>query len=189
MVSRPRPHRLAPLLVALAIALGPIPSASQPAPTEYQLKAVFLYSFTKYVRWPDRGAEEREEPLHLCVLGRDPFGALLDDAIAGETVRGRPLAARRLSSVEGADGCHVLFVSRSASTGLTEVLAALDGKSVLTVGESERFAEDGGIIAMTEQANRIGIVINRGAAKRAGLTISSQLLKLGKIVGGTDEQP
>lgn len=187
LVKRPAPTRIATWLAGLVVAAGT--AAGQPAPTEYQLKAVFLYSFTKYVQWPEPAAADAGGPLALCVLGDDPFGPLLDEAVAGETVRGRRLTTRRIPSVTGAGGCHVLFVSASESDHLPEILTALEGRSVLTVSDSGRFAERGGMIGMIEKTNRIGLAINVAAAERARLTISSQLLKLGEIVGSGKAAP
>ena len=189
MVTRRRPRRLAACAGALLLAIAPGTAAGQHAPTEYQLKAVFLYSFTKYVRWPDERAGGRTTPLDLCILGEDPFGEALDAAVEGETVRGAPVSTRRIGSVAAVDGCHVLFVSDSETANLGEILASLDGRSILTVGESPRFAERGGIIGMIARTNRIGLAINVAAADRSGLTISSQLLKLGEIVGKAKARP
>lgn len=187
LVKRRPPQRIASFLAVTLFAATA--AASQPAPTEYQLKAAFLYSFTKYVQWPEPASGKEDAPLALCVLGEDPFGAYLDEAVAGETVRGRRITTRRLASAANAGGCHVLFVSGSEADHLPEILAALAGRSVLTVSDSDGFAEQGGIIGMIEKTNRIGLVINVAAAERARLTISSQLLKLGEIVGRGSAAP
>lgn len=149
-------------------------------PTEYELKAVFLYNFTKYVTWPP-GALDPDSPLTLCVLGNDPFGRVLDDTIRGETVQDHALATRRLARVEESGGCHLLFVSRSANGELPRVLDYVARAPVLTVGEVETFTGRGGMIALRNEDNRIRLEFNVEAAERAGLRLSSQLLKLGRV--------
>ena len=178
---RPSVARSTRWLAASVLVLAGIGGSAAEAPTEYELKAIFLYNFTKYVEWEQVPAKGT---LALCVLGEDPFGAALDGTIEGETVQGRRLVARRIRTVEEALSCQVVFVADSEEARLGEILGALAGKTVLTVGETEGFAVRGGVIHLREDESRIRIVINVDAANRAGLRISSQLLKLGEVVGG-----
>jgi len=166
-----------------ALALGAAPARSQGGPpTEAQIKAVFLYNFTKYVDWPVEAFRAAADPLTVCVLGVDPFGSALEDTLRGEAVNDRKLAARHIESVDEAGGCQLLYVSSSEERELTRILKLLQGKPILTVGEMNQFAESGGMINLRTVQNKIRFDINEGAASRAGLKISSQLLKLGRIV-------
>ena len=178
---RSRVLRAAGWLAAVLLAAGG--AARAQTPTEYELKAIFLYNFTKYVEWDE---EPAKKPLPVCILGEDPFGEALDGVVAGETAHGRRLVVRRIGTVAEALACDVVFLAESEDPQLETVLAALAERAVLTVGESERFIREGGIIRLREDENRIRIVINVDAAKRAGLRISSQLMKLGELVGGEE---
>lgn len=171
------------LALALLLAVLRGGASAQGAPTEAQVKAVFLYNFTKYVSWPAAAFESAAAPITLCVLGEDPFGASLDATLAGESVERRPLVARRIRRVEDAAGCHLLYVAESLEGEVGRVLEELSGKPVLTVSEVEAFAEKGGAIRLRKAGNKIHFDMNPGAAERGGLKMSSQLLKLGRLVG------
>jgi hypothetical protein len=164
-------------IVLASVALAP---AVGWAVSEYQVKAAFLLNFGKYVEWPASAIQGND--LDICVLGRDPFGATLDETVAGRTVGNRAVKARRVSSVAGASGCNILFVSRSDEA--TAVASSLSGSPVLLVGEQDHFAREGGMINFVEVDNKVRFEINEAAAKKAGLKISSQLLKLATIVEG-----
>ncbi len=172
------------LLAVLAVLAlhGSVLAADTRPPSEYEVKAVFLYNFTKYVEWPPETFRASGEPLVVCVLGTDPFGSLLDDTVRGETVRDQKLVVRRLTRVEEAAGCALLFVSASEERDMGRTLKSVQGASILTVSEIDGFAERGGIINLRMEQNKVRFEINLEAAERSGLKISSQLLKLGKIV-------
>jgi hypothetical protein len=150
------------------------------APTEYEVKAAFLYNFGRFVAWPPQ--PRPPSAFAICVLGKDPFGPVLDDLIKDKSIQGMKLVARRLERVEDAGACRILFISASEDAQLAHILAALRGRSVLTVGEAERFAHRGGMINFRLEGSKVRFDINPDAAEQAGLTISSQLLKLARIV-------
>jgi hypothetical protein len=170
---------LAPLLLA-APTLGRAQAAA--GPTEYQLKAVFLFNFSQFVDWPPAAFADGRSPLVIGVLGHDPFGNELDEIVHGETVNGRPLAVRRFARIEEIDSCHILFIDRSERDQLERILAPLKGRTILTVGDFEGFARRGGMIRFTTLGNKIRMRINLTAAQRANLTISSKLLRPAEIV-------
>jgi hypothetical protein len=177
---------LAAVIIALPLLGGAVPSAVESPATEYEVKAVFLYNFTKYVVWPAEAFQEPSTPITICVLGRDPFGKTLDETVSGESVQDRPLAVRRIDGPEQGGGCHLVFIDQTQARDVPKLLKGFDGRPVLSVGESERFAERGGMINLSSQENRIRLEINVDAARRAGLRISSQLLKLGTIVASSE---
>jgi hypothetical protein len=171
-------------LAALLALAGATPGRAQapPAPTEYQVKAIFLFNFSQFVDWPAASFADDRSPLVIGLLGSDPFGTTLDEIVRGETVNGRPLEVRRYNAVEQIDACHILFIERSQNERLDAVLAALKGRSVLTVGDFEGFARRGGIIRFVTVGNKIRLRVNLTAAQDAQLTISSKLLRPAQIV-------
>lgn len=177
-------RRAAAIVAALLALVAAAPGRAQapPAPTEYQVKAVFLFNFSQFVDWPPAAFADSRSPLIIGVLGRDPFGAMLDEIVNGETVNGRPLAVRRYQSVEQVDACHILFIDRSQDPQLDAVLAALKGRSILTVGDFEGFARRGGIVRFATVGNKIRLRVNLTAAQQAKLTISSKLLRPAEIL-------
>lgn len=173
-------------LLAL-FAMGVVASSAQtPAPSEYQIKAAFLYNFAKFVEWPPQMFLSPNTAINLCILGEDPFGDDLEQTIQGKIIHGRAVVIRRFKGMQGLDVCHVLFVSSSEQKRLPQLLDSLKGRSVLTVGDIEGFAAAGGMINFTMQGNKVRFAINVDVTERAGLKLSSQLLKLATIIRNSD---
>lgn len=165
-------------LLALCLA-GPL--AAQPS-REYDLKAVFLFNFVTFVGWPKNALPEGT-PFVIGILGQDPFGAALDEVIAGEKLHQVPLQVRRCRNLEEARQCQILFISSSEAARVPAILRELRGRPVLTVADMPQFLEAGGMIAFSTGA-RVQLNVNPPAAQGAGLTISSKLLRVAKVVEG-----
>ena len=149
---------------------------------EYQIKSAFLFNFTKYVKWPVSAFKDTRAPLVLAVLGADPFGAMLDKDCAGKTVNGRKIVVKRFASVKSLDACHLLFVPASEAGNGALLAQRYAGSSVLIVGESKGFAEHYGLINFYIEKKKVNFEVNVDSVKREKLDISSQLLKLARIV-------
>ena len=164
--------------------LGALRVSAQTTPSrEYQVKAVFLFNFAQFVEWPPAAFASANSPIVIGVLGENPFGAYLDETVRDEKVNNRPLEVQHYRHVEEIKTCHILFISASETDKYEQILARLQERSILTVGETDGFATRGGMIRFLTEQNRIRLRVNVGAAKAAGLTISSQLLRAAKIVG------
>lgn len=174
---------LSSLLCILLLGCGATVLYAQASPLrEYQVKAVFLYNFTQFVEWPDSAYTMTDEPLVIGILGKDPFGAYLDEVVAGEEVNGHPLQVQRFEQVDDLGSCHLLFISKEKKAQLTEVMQALKTRSVLTVSDEDGFMHQGGMVKFITVNNKIRLQINPEAAKAAGLHISSRLLSLAEII-------
>lgn len=170
-------------LLALILALAAGSEISAPAQVaDYQVKAVFLFNFTEFVRWPSQKLADTKSPIAICVLGDDPFGGYLDATIRGETVGKRRLVVRRYRHVEDVDSCQILFISNSEIARLAPIFDYLKNRSILTVGDADGFARRGGMVCFVTQDDRIRLRVNLAAAKAAGLTLSSKLLRVAEIV-------
>lgn len=152
--------------------------APEAQPTEYQLKAAFLFHFAKFVEWPADAFKETSSPLVIGVLGDSPFGDDLEKTVRGKKLNDHPLAVQAFRSAGEVTNCHILFISTSERPRMPEIFQGLGRSSVLTVGETERFTESGGMINFVMEGNKIRFQINNVAAKQAGLKISSKLLSL-----------
>jgi hypothetical protein len=173
--------------VTLALALGGLaaPDVAPAAPAlsrEYEVKAVFLYNFAQFVDWPGDAFASASDPLVIGILGEDPFGKYIDEAVRGERVNGRPIAIRRISRPEDAASCQILFISRSEAGNLPGILSLLKGKNVLTVSDIDGFSHGGGMIRFVMENNKVRLRINIDAARAAGLRISSKLLRPSEVV-------
>jgi hypothetical protein len=188
-VSRVRRGALLLGLAAVLIAWGGRPLAGEPGPgslSEYQVKAAYLYYFTTYVDWPADTFSGSGDALVVGVLGEDPFGAILDETLRGKAVGSRRLVVKRIGNIKEARECHILFISASERDRLATILKGLDGAAILTVGEIDHFASRGGQIAFRMEDKKVRFDINVAAVERARLKISAQLMKLGRIVEGTE---
>jgi hypothetical protein len=171
-------------LVLLLFAGG---SPAQGSPSEYQLKAAFVFNFAKFVDWPPNTYVAAQSPFSICILGTDPFGPAIDDALQGKTIDNRPVVATRTKDPAAARRCQIVFVSSSEKRRLREVLEDFRGANVLAVGDMEGFAAAGGTIELTLEENHVRFTINTRAADDAGLKISSKLLALARIVRDSPE--
>ena len=168
-------------LVLLSLGAMNLP-AQAAASKEYQVKAVFLFNFSQFVEWPTNAFPEAQTPLVIGVLGEDPFGTYLEETVRGETVNNHPLVIQHYRRAEDIKACHILFISRSEADRLGRILESLKGRNILTVGDIEGFARQGGMIRFVTEKNKIHLRINLEAAKAASLTISSKLLRPAEIV-------
>lgn len=181
---RPRRWLLPALawLLAGAAAAGAQPRQAQ----EYEVKAAYLYNFARFTDWPATAFPTQDAPLVVAVLGESPFGSALD-ALAGKTAKGRPLQVRRARRLDELPGVHLLFIADSERGRLPVILKALAGRPVLTVADVPQFARQGGMIQLVSAEGAVRFEINRDAALRAGLEISSRLLQLATLVGSEAE--
>jgi hypothetical protein len=166
------------LIVVWALFCNWTLSAQPSKPGEYMIKATYLYNFARYVEWPARFAAAKGDSFAICVLGQDPFGTALDATIAGETIDGQSLLAKRISEPKQGLNCRVLFISSSEEGRLKEILTTLDKTGVLTVSDMPNFSKRGGMIEFVLDGDRIRFAVNLTPAQDAGLTVSSELLKV-----------
>lgn len=152
--------------------------ASAQTASEYDVKAAFLYNFTKFVEWPREAFPAESSQIRLCILGDNPFGGKLESLLEGEEVQGRRLHFLRVDVLHSPGHCHVLFISRSEKARIPAVLMAVRGAPVLTVSETDGFLEKGGAINFKIQQGKVRFEINPGATERGGLKMSSKLLRL-----------
>lgn len=169
--------------MATTLALITVPSlrAQGSKPTDYQVKAAYLYNFGRFVEWPSKAAAQKDS-FTVCVLGQDPFGPALDTTLAGETIGGKHVVAKRIAAPEDSESCQILFLSSAESGRLKKIIEALDKEAILTVSDMPKFSQHGGMIQFVLDGNRIRFEVNLAATQHAGLTLSSELLKVAAAV-------
>jgi hypothetical protein len=172
---------LAALLIGGELAYAMSLFAQTSKPKEYDVKATYLYNFARFVEWP-ASAAAKDGPFAICLLGEDPFGHALDAVLEGESINGKAVAARRVAKPQDAANCRVLFISMSEESRLKEILASLDKASVLTVSDIPEFSRRGGMIQFVLVGDRIRFEVNLASAEDAGLSLSSELLKVATTV-------
>lgn len=153
---------------------------------EYQVKAAFLYNFTKLVEWPTNAFATDKSPLIVGVLGKDPFGKQLESLTTGRAVNDHALQSRHFSAVNQITNCHVLFICESERRKLDSIFDALRGQAILTVGDFKGF-ETRGMITLVKSNDSINLRINLEAATKARLKLSSRLIRLDRSLRPIDE--
>jgi hypothetical protein len=171
-------------ILATVLGLGALSAlvAGEPPPREYQLKAVFLFNFAQFIHWPPAAFDSPTAPFVIGILGSDPFEGALDEAVAGEMVNGRPIQVRRFSRIEEGAAAHILFVDDSMRPTVDRVLGTIRARPILTVSDIPGFARRGGTVGFYFDGTKLRFEINQAEAQRNGLQLSSQLLKLARIV-------
>lgn len=149
---------------------------------EMRVEAAFLYSFARFVEWPDDSGAPASTPVTFCVLGSAPFEDALEQSLAGKTINGHPVVTRRIDRPEDTLNCRVAFVGSDERKRLPAVLEALNGAPVLTVSDFEQFASHGGMIQLIKEGNKFRFAVNVDAVTRHGLRASSKLLQLAEVV-------
>lgn len=146
---------------------------------EYEVKAAFLVNFLKFIDWPRKDRDSSN--YRICIYGSDPFGQYAD-SIEGTRVRGRTVQVRRLSALRAANECTIVFISSSERRRVSPVLDAVRDLDVLTVGDTEGYAKQGVMFNFYIEAGKVKFEINLTSIKRSRINVSSQLLKLGRMV-------
>ena len=154
------------------------PVAAQGKPTQYDVKAAYLYNFGKFIRWPSAPSDS----FNICILGDNPFGDGLANLVKGETLNGQRVEVKRINAAQSASGCSIVYVSSSEQGHTTEITTALAAQHALTVSDIPHFIDKGGMIGFVSDGGRIRFEVNQKAAQNAGLTLSSELLKVAVTV-------
>lgn len=189
------------MVLVLALSVGLIASqarAESAQSREYQIKAAFIYNFTKFVDWPAEKMADANEPIIIGIIGKDPFGRAFE-AIEDKQVKDRGIVVRRFERfeeigksdkdkaklgrrIETLRKCHLLFICSSEKNNLAKITTALKDYPVLTIGETAGFVEAGGIVELLVEQRKVRFEVNLTAAKRAKLKIRSKLLRLAKRI-------
>lgn len=175
----------APILLLVATQVTDL-GANQVPLDDTLVRAVYCYKFGKFIRWPPAKLPTGEATLNFCVLGQNSFDRRALSAIEGRSVQGRTLAVALYKSGlipdDALDLCHILYVGASEKQRLAPILASLDARPVLTISNIESFSQHGGMITLVQSQGRIRFEVNLRSLQRAGLTISSKILELAKVI-------
>lgn len=177
-----RPGRLPLSAIPFLLSLVLAAAGQDKPPTEYEVKAAFLYNFAVNVEWPAKAFENDKAPFRVAVVGKDPFNGVLDSTFKNKTAQGRPLEVLRFASVADIKPCTILFLPAAGKDDLAKVQEALKGANTLLVCESEGAAARGSPLNFYMDANRVRFEANIAAADRAGVKIGAKLLRIARVV-------
>ncbi len=194
--SNPRWHArgwrfacLAALLLAAHFPIVDRAAGADQSPTEFQVKAAYLFNFLKFVEWPDDPASDPHGKWVIGFVGDSPIADELARLADGKNVLGRDLLVKKFQDADNPRGCNVLFISESEKKRLPSILTVLQGSSVLTVADMDNFIGAGGMIQFVVEDARVRVAIDVGATSHARLKVSSKLLSLARVVTGTERGP
>jgi len=165
------------ILTCLALSGPPASRAEVGQLSENQVKAAYLFNFAKFVEWPASTFSGAGSPLVIGIIGKGPFGEA-QEALTGRVVKGRKVQVRQVTRPEEAAGCQILYIAGSERQRLKDILRALPPSGVLTVSDLKHFCSSGGMIGLVIRGEKVQFEVNVGNAERAGLKLSSQMLKL-----------
>ncbi len=152
------------------------------APSEQQVKAAYLFNFARYVDWPSSVYGAASDPLRICVLGDDDFMDIARSSVGNRKIEERSVSVESRSGVAESSSCQILFITSEQSRLEQDVVAGLAKRSVFTVSDSDGFARSGGVANFVRVGNKIRFEITRNSAERAGLKLSSKLLRIAQVV-------
>jgi hypothetical protein len=177
-------------VLAVVLLTGPIPLVFAQQPTvvdvqkEYNVKGAYIYSFGRYAKWPVEAFANEHDPFLIGVVGTAPLDPILQRIGESKTINGRKVAIHQYATIEDAQFCHILFVSRSVPVEDQQLLLARSkNSSTLSVGETQGFTEWGGVINFVLQQDSVKFEINVQAAREKQISIDAKLLRLAKLVG------
>jgi len=183
-----RVTRLFVCIVAALTWCSALKATETDTPMDYQVKAAFLVNFPKFVDWKAGTFADTNSPIVVGIYGDDNMAGEFERMIeGGRAVEGRPIVLQRITSEQQITNCQVLFIARSERHRTKAVIERTRGSGVLTVGETEDFLEEGGIINMVPRDRKIRLQVNLGEARDAHLNISARLLKVADVVKGKPE--
>lgn len=174
------------------LALAAVTAFALPGETGYDVKAGYLLDFGRFLRLTGAPPADRRPAFDICVLGHDPFGRLLDNAVANQSIDNRPVRAVHIGDAYAAKGCDIVFLSADEGDGIPLDLDAIGKADVLTVSDAEDFLKYGGMIQFEDVDDHVRFAVNLDAVNRTHITLSSELLRVASSVSGkpaTEEQP
>ncbi|WP_456406912.1 YfiR family protein [Thiolapillus sp.] len=179
-------------LFALFLGIGISITVSQPAqadpPSMVEVRALYLYNFAIFVRWPDNAFKASDSPLRYCILGNRKLRRTLARVLKGEAVKGHPLELQATDALADWTQCHLLYLDASLAERIQGILTTLGSQPVLTVSNSRDFPANGGMIGLVRKGRRIHPVINTGVTTNVGIRISSKLLRLSTVIANDSEK-
>ena len=173
---------LAALAAVFVLGRALVASGVESGSIEYKIKAGYLYNFGKFVEWPESRASTNGSPFVIGIIDGDGALPVMELVLAGKLIHNRPVEVKSVSPSNLDGSVHILFVTRSSGRTLAEIQGAVAGAPVLVVGETDLFAENGGMVGFVRENETIKLTLNLEAANRVGLKISSKLSSVSRLV-------
>lgn len=155
---------------------------------EYDLKAVYLERFTRFVEWPaESDITDSTKPFTIGVIGKNPLGSIIEQIFASRKIRNKKIAVRYISKMHEIDKCHLLFISEDTRRKVSDIVAYTKDKPILTVSDTKGYAENGVLINFYIEEGRLRFEINQSAVKQSRLKVSYMLMQHARILNLSQE--
>lgn len=172
------------LFAVVLLGLFVTPTKLHAASQESIIKAAFIEKLTRFIAWPGQDIQTSDDPFQLCVINEDSFDGALDRLASVTQVKGRILVIQYLKSIKAIKDCDVLFISGSMSKRLDAVLMHVRGRPVLTIGDTDGYADRGVMVNFFVDEGKLRFEINHKAAMAAKIKVGSRVMKLARLVDG-----
>jgi hypothetical protein len=146
------------------------------------IKAAFIYNFAKFSEWPASAFANDSAPIAVGFIGADSLADGFEKNVTGKNVNGRDFAVKKLSGAAGVEACQIIFVGDAGQAAA--VMAAVKGKPVLTVGDSDGSAAAGGMITFVDNGGKVGFDLNLGSVNASGIKLNAKLQQIARNVKG-----
>jgi hypothetical protein len=159
------------------------PAYAENNTSEYKLKSVYLYNFTKFISWPESTLSARRETINICIVGKNPFGSLLEPLTHMKS-QDKTLTVEFIEDIDALEkkSCQILFIAASEKAAVAQIIEKTAKMHILTVSDMDGFAQNVGIIGFVVKDHKVRLEINLGAARQAGLKISAKLLEISTVI-------
>lgn len=180
-VSSATSYKCWPTTIAMLILVHFNLSAQAPSANEYQLKAAFIYNFTRFVNWPPNPSARSNAYFVIGVLNEDRLADKIRELVKGEQINDRPIVVRSFDSRTEIGNCDILYVSVRDAAGMKDQLPNMNQRGILTISDAPNFARWGGLIRFFKEDNKLRMQINIDQAREARFSMSSKLLSISSI--------
>lgn len=143
----------------------------------YQLHTVYIYSFIRYVQWPDDNGD-----FVIGVLGDSPIIEHLEKMAASKKAGARNIVVKKFSGQSEISKTHILFISKSSSDVLPQIKDKSAANHTLLITEKEGMGMQGSAINFVERNSKLAFELNKSSVDDAGLKVSSELTRLAIII-------
>jgi hypothetical protein len=155
--------------------------AQSAVPSESKIKAVFLYNFTRFIDWPGNAFTSTDNTFKIGIVGTDPFGDYLEEAVRNESVSGKPIVIERFRNVKDIKDCQILYINSKDHKEIRNIIETVKQKKILTVCANPEFMKWGGMIRIYSDDNKIRMQINDAAARNEDIKISAKRLTVAEV--------
>lgn len=151
--------------------------ATENSSLEIKLKAAYIYNFLRFVEWPTN----ENLTSNICIYGIKENYRSAFNAMSTLSKKTKKLHIKLLGTNEELNilkTCQLIFITDLADYKTKDILDFIKNGNNLTIGESSKFIQQGGMINFIRVKDKIKFEINAEAVKAANLKIPAKVLRI-----------